>query len=122
MTPFVDGPLQTNVGGQTSARRHRRRSSDRVHSASAVRPLTVTIGGKTADILCAGAAPGLVAGVFQIDVKVPEHVEQGEMVPLVVRSGTDLRSPGWQQRAVALLRNAASSLRTMPPRGSGPGP
>ncbi len=35
-------------------------------------PLTVRIGGVTADVLYAGPAPGLVAGVLQINVRIPQ--------------------------------------------------
>jgi uncharacterized protein (TIGR03437 family) len=34
-------------------------------------PVTVTIGGEPAPIIYAGAAPGLVAGAVQVNVKVP---------------------------------------------------
>ncbi len=49
-------------------------------------PLTVEIGGRTATLLYAGAAPGFVAGVFQVNVQVPEGLSGQQS--LVVRSGT----------------------------------
>ena len=36
-----------------------------------VLPVTVLIGGQSAQVVYAGAAPGLVAGVLQVDVVVP---------------------------------------------------
>lgn len=55
-------------------------------------PVTVRIGGKDAEVLYAGAAPGLVAGVFQINVKVPEGLTAGPQ-PVVVQVGTASSSP-----------------------------
>ncbi len=55
-------------------------------------PVTVRIGGKDAEVLYAGAAPGLVAGVFQINAKVPEGLAAGPQ-PVVVQIGTASSSP-----------------------------
>ncbi len=55
-------------------------------------PVTVRIGGKDAEVLYAGAAPGLVAGVFQINVKIPEGLTPGPQ-PVVVQVGTASSSP-----------------------------
>jgi len=55
-------------------------------------PVTVRIGGKESEVLYAGAAPGLVAGVFQINVKVPEELGAGSH-PVVVQIGTASSSP-----------------------------
>lgn len=49
-------------------------------------PVTVRIGGRDAEVLYAGAAPGLVAGVFQINVKVPDATPTGAQ-PVVVQIG-----------------------------------
>ncbi|MEZ5356055.1 MAG: SBBP repeat-containing protein [Bryobacteraceae bacterium] len=46
--------------------------------------VAVTIGGETADVLYAGAAPGQVAGLFQLNAKVPESLGAGNH-PVVVR-------------------------------------
>ena len=50
--------------------------------------VSVTIGGQTADILYAGAAPTLVAGVLQINARVPTGITPGASVPVVVTVGT----------------------------------
>ncbi len=49
-------------------------------------PVTVRIGGKETEVLYAGAAPGLVAGVFQINVRIPADLEAGAH-PVVVQIG-----------------------------------
>ena len=46
-------------------------------------PVTVTIGGKQADVPFAGLTPG-VAGVYQINAVVPAGVTPGDAVPVVV--------------------------------------
>ncbi len=51
-------------------------------------PVSVTFGGLPAEeVLYAGAAPGQVAGLFQINVRIPAEVASGD-VPVVVTVGT----------------------------------
>jgi uncharacterized protein (TIGR03437 family) len=50
-------------------------------------PVTVTIGGQTADIVYQGSAPGLVVGVSEIDVRIPAGVQPGSAVPLTLTVG-----------------------------------
>jgi uncharacterized protein (TIGR03437 family) len=52
-----------------------------------VLPVTVQIGGQNATVYYAGAAPDLVAGVFQINVEVPTGLQPGNQ-PVVVNVGT----------------------------------
>ena len=56
-------------------------------------PVTVTIGGVEAEVLYAGAAPGLVAGVLQINVKIPENLVPGTH-PVIVRIGGNASQTG----------------------------
>jgi uncharacterized protein (TIGR03437 family) len=56
--------------------------------ANLAAPPTVTIGGVSGTVWYAGAAPGMVAGVFQINVQVPGAAPSGGSVPIVVQSGT----------------------------------
>jgi uncharacterized protein (TIGR03437 family) len=51
-------------------------------------PVAVTIGGLAAQVTYAGAAPGLVAGVTQINAAVPAGVAPGLSVPVVVQVGS----------------------------------
>jgi len=56
-------------------------------------PVVVTIGGLAAAVQYAGAAPGLVAGLTQINAQVPVGVTPGLTVPVVVQIGS------WQSQA-----------------------
>jgi uncharacterized protein (TIGR03437 family) len=55
-------------------------------------PVSVTIGGKDAQVLYAGAAPGLVAGILQVDVQLPEGLSS-PVVPVVLRVGNAVSQP-----------------------------
>ena len=57
-----------------------------------VLPLSVRIGGVNAEILYAGAAPGLVAGVIQVNARVPDGVPSGD-VPVLVTVGSASSHP-----------------------------
>lgn len=46
-------------------------------------PVTVTIGGQPAIVDYAGAAPGLVAGVFQLNVRIPTGIASGNQAVIV---------------------------------------
>jgi trimeric autotransporter adhesin len=50
-------------------------------------PVSVEIGGMQAEVLFAGAAPELVNGVMQINVRIPEGAPSGN-VPVVVTVGS----------------------------------
>ncbi len=52
-----------------------------------VLPAAVTIGGARADVLYAGGAPGLIAGVLQVNARVPEGLAPGPQ-PVVLTVGT----------------------------------
>lgn len=54
--------------------------------AQTVAPVTVTIGGKTAQVIYAGSAPGELAGVMQVEAVVPAGAGVGA-VPVVVTVG-----------------------------------
>jgi uncharacterized protein (TIGR03437 family) len=51
--------------------------------------VTATIGDKSAKVLYAGGAPGLVAGVVQINLEVPADAPTGAAVEVIVRVGED---------------------------------
>jgi uncharacterized protein (TIGR03437 family) len=56
-------------------------------------PVTVTVAGKQAEILYAGAAPGL-AGVMQINIRLPRGIDPSNSVPVNVKIGTNSSQPG----------------------------
>jgi uncharacterized protein (TIGR03437 family) len=49
--------------------------------------VSVTIQGLPATVTYHGAAPGLMPGVFQIDAQVPQKVQPGNSVPVIVTIG-----------------------------------
>ncbi len=52
-----------------------------------VLPVSVTISGQPAQVLYAGAAPGLVAGTLQINVLVPANAVQQDYDQVVITIG-----------------------------------
>jgi uncharacterized protein (TIGR03437 family) len=55
--------------------------------------VNVNIGGQWAQILYAGAAPGL-AGAIQVNARVPYGIQPGTKVPVLLRIGKGLSQPG----------------------------
>jgi uncharacterized protein (TIGR03437 family) len=51
-------------------------------------PVTVTIGGQNAPVTYQGAAPGLVAGMSQINVQIPTNIAPGSSVSLTLEVGS----------------------------------
>jgi uncharacterized protein (TIGR03437 family) len=56
-------------------------------------PVTVTIGGVEARVLYAGGAPGLVVGVWQLNVEVPLNIGAG-VVAVSVQVGGETSPAG----------------------------
>ena len=56
--------------------------------------VTATVGGQPASVNFAGGAPGLVAGVIQVNVQVPSGISAGAAVPVVVTVGTSNTQSG----------------------------
>jgi uncharacterized protein (TIGR03437 family) len=50
-------------------------------------PVSITIGGKAAEVLYAGTSPGLSAGVLQLNVRVPANAEVGTSLPVMLTIG-----------------------------------
>ena len=55
--------------------------------------VTAQVGGRDAEVLYAGAAPDLVAGVIQINVRIPADAPLGN-VPVVIKVGTETSQSG----------------------------
>jgi uncharacterized protein (TIGR03437 family) len=56
--------------------------------------VTVEIGGQPATVQYAGAAPGDMPGLFQINAVVPSTVQPGNQVPVVVKVGAESSATG----------------------------
>jgi uncharacterized protein (TIGR03437 family) len=56
-------------------------------------PVEVWIAGKRAEVLYAGAAPGQVAGLFQVNARIPEDTPEGE-ASVLVKVGDSASQPG----------------------------
>jgi uncharacterized protein (TIGR03437 family) len=78
--------------------------------ASVVAPIKVTIQSRPAEVVFAGLAPGM-AGVYQLNIVVPEGLDADPGAPLVVRVGEESESP-----PVTL---AVLGAQTAPPDGEG---
>jgi len=61
--------------------------------------VTATVGGLPAGVQFAGEAPGLVTGVFQINILIPANVPPGSAVPVTVTIGS-ISSPAGTTIAV----------------------
>lgn len=50
-------------------------------------PVTASVGGAAAEVLYAGGSPGLVQGVLQVNLRIPDEAPAGDAVALVLRAG-----------------------------------
>jgi uncharacterized protein (TIGR03437 family) len=57
-------------------------------------PVLVTIGGRPTEIRYAGGAPEMVAGVLQVNARVPEDAPAGLAVPVALKVGEASSQPG----------------------------
>ncbi len=85
---YATGEGQTTPGGVDG-----QRADGPTYPSPAPKPVTVTIGGVPAEVLYAGAAPQLIAGVMQVNARIPAGVQTGDQ-PLVVTVGTSASQPG----------------------------
>ena len=84
---FATGAGQTDPPGMDG----------QVAGAILPRPLSrvaVQIGGIDAQVLYAGAAPGLISGVLQVNVLVPLEASSGPAIPIVLNVGPAESPPG----------------------------
>jgi len=72
-----------------------------------VAPTTVTIGGITTNAAFSGLAPGF-AGLYQVDVQVPQGVSPGDAVPLLITVG------GTQSNTVTIAVSGGQSSSSNP--------
>jgi uncharacterized protein (TIGR03437 family) len=93
ITVYGTGGGQTDPAGQTGS----------ITPSDAVLPLanwtpgsgtvTATVGGKSADIVFAGASPGDPTGVVRLDIRVPAGVS-GDALPISIAIDGISSSPG----------------------------
>jgi uncharacterized protein (TIGR03437 family) len=57
-------------------------------------PVSVQIDGLDAIVEYAGAAPGIVAGVLQVNARIPDSAHPGPSVPVLVKVGGKPSQPG----------------------------
>jgi CheY-like chemotaxis protein len=57
-------------------------------------PVQVTVGGEPAEIAYAGAAPHAVAGLLQVNFRVPPRAPLGDAVPIVLKIGNSQSADG----------------------------
>ena len=53
-------------------------------------PVSVVISGTNAKVAYAGAAPGFVAGVFQVNVVIPPNIYTDTAIPMVIQAGDQI--------------------------------
>jgi uncharacterized protein (TIGR03437 family) len=56
-------------------------------------PVSVQVAGANAEILYAGAAPGMIAGVLQVNCRIPVDLPAGASIPLVLTVGEAASPP-----------------------------
>ena len=49
-----------------------------------VAAVSATVGGVPADVDYAGSAPGMVAGIAQVNVRIPANAQSGSSIPIVI--------------------------------------
>ncbi len=57
-------------------------------SPTSLAGVSVLLGESAAEVLYAGAAPGLITGILQINARIPTDAPTGKAVPLTIRSGS----------------------------------
>lgn len=79
---YATGEGQTNPGGKDG------RLAVSLPLPKPLQEVTVTIDGQPCEVLYAGAAPGLVAGLMQVNVKIPSSVPTGNRPVVLTIGGT----------------------------------
>jgi len=80
---YATGEGQTSPAGVDGAV-----ATTQPYPVPVLQPVTATVGGLPALVEYAGAAPGSVAGLMQVNVQIPGGVQPGSQVPVVVQVGT----------------------------------
>jgi uncharacterized protein (TIGR03437 family) len=59
-----------------------------------VLPVRVTVAGQDGEVLYAGAAPQLAAGLLQVNVRLPSDLAPGSAIPIALTVGDNASQPG----------------------------
>lgn len=78
---FATGEGQTNPPGEDG------RIANGTTLPRPLQNVTVSIGGQNATVVYAGAAPDAVAGLFQVNARIPQNVAPGSAIPVVISVG-----------------------------------
>ena len=73
--------------GQTDPASEDGKITDRLALPGTLLPVIVLLNGKAVEVQYEGAAPDMVRGIFQINIKIPEAIEPGD-VAIVLRAGS----------------------------------
>ncbi len=103
VTIYFTGGGQTNPSGTTG-------SVNGFDLKYLVQNVSVTVGGATAAVAFAGAAPGLLDGVGQLNIQLGENTPAGSTQPLVIKVGEN-KSPATATLAVQAA--AAPTLKSL---------
>ena len=85
---YATGEGQTSPGGENG------KPADSPAPQPISQPVTATVGGLSAPVLYAGGVPGLVAGVLQVNVQIPQGVGGSSSSPLILTFGKISTQPG----------------------------
>jgi uncharacterized protein (TIGR03437 family) len=66
-----------------------------------VLPVEVTFDGRSGEVLYCGGVPGVVAGVFQANVRVPDSVRTGDDIRVRVKVGA-IKTPEHREVTIAI--------------------
>jgi uncharacterized protein (TIGR03437 family) len=88
-------------------------SDGRITDSTTVRPVLpvrATVGGFPAVVQFAGAAPGQVAGLMQVNVQIPAGITPGGYVPVSLQVGDLVSRPGCLDRSSAVSARRTSAM------------
>ena len=85
---YATGHGQTTPPGQTG------RVLSGTEPRRPIAPVTVRIGGRTAEVTYAGSAPDLVSGALQVNARIPADTITGPNVPIQLQIGDEVSQAG----------------------------
>jgi uncharacterized protein (TIGR03437 family) len=96
--------LYATGGGQTSPSGQDGLMAPADNPPQSLLPVTVQIGNQSAEVLYAGAAPGMVEGIWLINLRIPDGLTVGSSLPIVLQVGGQTSQTG-----ISIAVSAASS-------------